>query len=115
MPISLKPGQTFKVILTTDKDTPDPKPAFIFRYLTVSEFMTLGDMHDKLVEQTNMREAIGLMLDTVGFAMVGWENMGDVGEYAKDKLAGLLTLGEAKELSGMVLKKQRLNEDDRGN
>jgi hypothetical protein len=121
MPISLQPGRTFRITLDSDKDTPDPKPAFIFRVVSMAEFEDLGDLHDQLENlkrnkpDATMRDAMDLMAKTISFAMVGWENMGSFGDYAPGKLKQVLSLGEGQELSGKLLKAQRLTDTDRGN
>lgn len=115
MPINMVPGRTFPIVLKADEDK-DPKPTFLFRYLSCDEFCQMAELHDKLLVERKTKSAVSLMIETIGFACVGWENMGDhFGDYSKEKLGKMLVLGEAQELSGKAMMKQRLSEDDRGN
>lgn len=114
MPICLTPNRTFRVVLDGDKNQ-SPQPAFLCRYLTLNEFQELAELNDKGLDAATSAEAISLLIDAIAFATVGWEHMGDCGEYAPEKLRNVLTLGEAKELSMQVMQRQRVSGDDRGN
>lgn len=121
MPIALKPGGRFPLVLNTDKDaTPDRRPTFFFRFLNGEQWMDLSDIAESISQSSAGREALGKVYQALRMALIGWEHMynptsGEAIAFDPAKLQTIINPGEAQELLKGVMASIRPSEDERKN
>lgn len=109
MPRLLDPTFTVEAVLEYDRQKDNP-PTFIFRALSVREYMQLGARYEDSTgsDADNMRRLVACLRE----GLVGWRNMPGHDTFDADKLEDILTLHEAAELTELMLAGQNLDEDD---
>src|SRR3954465_3906070 len=76
MPIALKAGKRFPLVLKIDESEPeDKRPTFWFRYLNGSEWMDLVDVTESVPKSTGGREARRKVSDALRRGLIGWDHM----------------------------------------
>lgn len=75
MPLALDPNATWKFVLPTDRDKPEP-PAFVFRHLTGRQWVALDARLRELGEMDRGADGFTAQLDEIRRHLAGWENMG---------------------------------------
>jgi len=113
MPLAIDTNQTFKVVLTSDRDKPEgEQPAFIYRYSSGRQWREARMFHEKIMsakEDADMPfDTIDGLYDQLRINLVGWENMGGR-EYNPATIDDILTLPESFEL--LALKLSQLPDD----
>jgi len=104
MPLALEPGQTFRVVLESDKAKPEgEQPYFLFCHLSGRKWKEMARLADSTSEAETGEEALDRIYQALAVGLVGWGNMknpdtGDDIAFDKAELDRLLTLGEAAEL-----------------
>ena len=103
MPLALEPGITFEVVLESDKKKPDPKPTFVFKYLSGREFRQVGKVQEKFQKAKETDAVVDALFEAVAVGLVDWFGMIEPGTGAEipfktDDLERILTIPEANEL-----------------
>ena len=103
MYVTTKPGQTFTIVLETDKHKPEKeRPCFEFRYLSSRDWQQVLEdegMESPLTDAQTTKTNFELL----SFFLVGWDNMRDPATGKKipfdsQKINQIVTPDEADEL-----------------
>lgn len=109
MPRMLDPTFTVEAVLDYDRQKDNP-PTFIFRALSVREYMQIGEKYED--NSGSDRENLARLVACLRDGMVSWRNMPGYDTFEPNKLEDILTLREAAELTELMLSGQDLDEDD---
>ena len=100
MTLATDPEQVCKIVLAADEGKPEPRPTFLYHYLTAREMRKhrsfcreLMAAEDEADMPTDTEDEIFGHLRS---KLIGWENMGR--EFNPDELDDVITLVEAFEL-----------------
>lgn len=83
MPIALDPFETYVYVLRSDRDKSNPKPGFVFRFVTRSERRRIQEAWDRASVILDRKEAsdadesalMAIVTGCLGIAFQGWENL----------------------------------------
>lgn len=117
MPLATRPGQTYEVVLSTDKDLPtEDQPIFFFRSVSCIEWEEIAKFNDEFEAVGDSQIMLNLAFKIIEKTLCGWQNMkiptGEVINFDLKGLRALVTLQEATELM-MAAVAQRTNVSDK--
>ena len=104
MPIPLSKEDTFKLVLKSDENKPEPdRPWFKFNFLSGRQQKKLAELLDSFSESKKSLEVIVKSFDMIRPLIVGWGNLTDkTGKeisFDRDKLEDIMQFAEAQELA----------------
>ena len=102
MPLACDPHAAVRVILSTDRDKPNP-PTLLYRHLSYRQWIELQHLQDTL-SGADADQVICAQLDWLKRGLVGWERMPDPEAperclpFDADRIADLVTMYEVQEI-----------------
>ena len=112
MPIFLEPNIGFDVVLDADMGKPvDTRPTFVAKSQSMRGQQRILRMLDRLNTDTSVTsdQLFDDIVDVLGDVLCGWRNMSGI-EFAKDRIADVLSYTEARELCRKVAYNQRIDD-----
>jgi len=99
MPLVCEPGATFAWVFPTDAGKPEPRPRFLFRYVSARVWRQIIEITDRLEIAGSGPPALDLVLAGIRMTLVSWENLTDAAglpiPWDPDRLEDILTPREA--------------------
>lgn len=115
MPILLEPDKKFQIVLECDKHHPaESRPTFFAQSKSMRDAEAMSEEFDRIFEMDTSKEIFDHVCDMLQKHIVSFKNMGDRSMPTKpEEWKDLLTFEEAKELLRLVMRNQRVQEEEK--
>lgn len=115
MPVFLEPGQSFPVVLESDKEKPiELRPTFFAKSQAMRGQQKIATTLDRYTtdKEVTAEQLFDDVVTTLGEVLTGWKNMNDI-PYSVDALRDVLSYTEARELLRKVAYNQHVTLDEK--
>lgn len=108
----IDPNDTFEYTLLDDVEKPvETRPAFIFRYVSGTEYRTIRRLFKQSFLETDEEKHFDCMYEAIKVGLVNWRNTGI--DFDLNKIADVINNVDAIELREQLLEQMTISQVDK--